>query len=119
MAEAFELEQPHLMPMSTPFDGYVEWVARVSSTGLVTVHRNRTSVPCALANQKASIRLYADRVEVYAHDGLAARHERLFDREQVQYHWQHDLLSFLFRWWLFRRDRRGQGPNFGRRIRPP
>lgn len=91
VAEAFALEQSYLMPMPTPFDGYIEWVARVSSTCLVTVHRNRYSVPCALANQKASVRLYAGRIEVYADDVLAARHDRLFDRDQVQYDWRHYL----------------------------
>ncbi|TAL10806.1 MAG: IS21 family transposase [Nitrospirae bacterium] len=91
VAEAFALEQPYLMPMPTPFDGYVEWVARVSSTCLVAVHRNRYSVPCALANQKASVRLYASRIEAYADDALAARHDRLFDRDQVQYDWRHYL----------------------------
>jgi len=91
LAEALELERPHLMPMPTPFDGYVEWVARVSSTCLVTVDRNRYSVPCALANRKASVRLYAFRVEVYADDVLAARHGRMFDRDQVQYDWRHYL----------------------------
>jgi len=36
LAEALEQEQIYLMPMPTPFDGYVEVVARVSSTCLVT-----------------------------------------------------------------------------------
>jgi hypothetical protein len=49
---------PHLMPMPTPFDGYVEKPARVSSTCLVTVARNRYSVPCELAGQMVSTRLY-------------------------------------------------------------
>ena len=40
IAEAHEHEQPHLMPMPSSFDGYVEIVARVSSTCLVTVKRN-------------------------------------------------------------------------------
>jgi hypothetical protein len=85
------LEQAHLMPMPTPFDGYIEWVARVSSPCLITVHRNRYSVPCTLANQKISVRLYAGRIEVYAEDVLAARHERLFERDQVCYDWLHYL----------------------------
>jgi transposase len=34
-------EQAHLMPMPEPFDGYVEKGARVSSTCLVSVSRNR------------------------------------------------------------------------------
>jgi hypothetical protein len=53
-----EQEQAQLMPMPTPFDGYVEKMARVSSTCLVTVQRNRYSVPCELAGQLVSTRLY-------------------------------------------------------------
>jgi transposase len=41
VAEMLEHEQPHLMPMPEPFDGYVEQPARVSSTCLVNVQRNR------------------------------------------------------------------------------
>jgi len=39
LATALEEEQLSLLPMPTPFDGYVEIVARVSSTCLVTVER--------------------------------------------------------------------------------
>ena len=46
IAEMLELEQSHLMPMPVVFDGYVENPAKVSSTCLVTVARNRYSVPC-------------------------------------------------------------------------
>lgn len=45
VAEMLEHERPHLMPMPEPFDGYVEKPARVSSTCLVSVARNRYSVP--------------------------------------------------------------------------
>jgi hypothetical protein len=58
VAEMLEHEQPHLMPMPEPFDGYVENPARVSSTCLVSVARNRYSVPCELAGQQVSTRLY-------------------------------------------------------------
>jgi hypothetical protein len=37
VADMFEQEEALLMPMPTPFDGYVEQAARVSSTCLVTV----------------------------------------------------------------------------------
>ncbi len=53
-----EHERPHLMPMPAPFDGYVEKPARVSSTCLVSVARNRYSVPCELVGQMVSTRLY-------------------------------------------------------------
>jgi len=41
-----EQERAEMMPMPTPFDGYVEKAARVSSTCLVSVDRNRYSVLC-------------------------------------------------------------------------
>lgn len=40
VADALEQERLYLMPMPTPFDGYIEVLARVSSTCLVTVQRN-------------------------------------------------------------------------------
>jgi hypothetical protein len=58
VAEMLEHERAHLMPMPTPFDGYVEKPARVSSTCLVSVARNRYSVPCELYGQMVSTRLY-------------------------------------------------------------
>src|SRR5690242_28978 len=58
VAEMLEHESGHLMPMPEPFDGYVEKPARVSSTCLVAVARNRYSVPCELAGHTVSTRLY-------------------------------------------------------------
>ena len=78
-----------MMPMPTPFDGYVEKPARVSSTCLVSVDRNRYSVPCELAGQMVSTRLYPNRVSVVAADAVVADHERLADRGHVRYDWQH------------------------------
>ena len=51
VAEVLELEQPHFMPMVSPFDGYVEVLGRVSAICLVTVQRNRYSVPCHLVGR--------------------------------------------------------------------
>ncbi len=89
IAEALEHEQPHLMPMPSRFDGYVEIVARVSSTCLVTVKRNRYSVPCQLAGHRVSIRLYPERVVVIADHHVVAEHRRALDRDHVAYDWQH------------------------------
>jgi transposase len=89
VADMLEHEQPELMPMPAPFDGYVESVARVSSTCLVIVKRNRYSVPCELAGQMVAVRLYPRHVVVVDGDGVAARHERLADRGQTRYDWQH------------------------------
>jgi transposase len=89
VAEVLEQEQVYLMPMPTPFDGYVEVLARVSSTCLVNVQRNHYSVPCHLANHRVAIHLYPDRVEVYGDNAWVAGHARLFERDQVSYDWQH------------------------------
>ncbi|CDS55188.1 Mobile element protein [Polaromonas sp. CG9_12] len=42
--------------------GYVEREASVSSTCLVSVQRNRYSVPCEFAGQRVSTRLYPTRI---------------------------------------------------------
>jgi len=89
VAEMLEHERPHLMPMPEPFDGYVEKPARVSSTCLVSVARNRYSVPCELAGQMVSTRLYPTNVVVVADDAVVARHERLSDSGGTRYDWQH------------------------------
>jgi hypothetical protein len=89
VAEMLEHERPHLMPMPEPFDGYVESPARVTSTCLVTVARNRYSVPCELAGQTVSTHLYPGKIVVVAGDDIVASHERLSDRGQTRYDWQH------------------------------
>jgi hypothetical protein len=85
-----EHEAPHLMPMPSPFDGYVETLARVSSTCLVSVARNRYSVPCELVGQRVSVQLYPERIDVVT-GALVASHARLFDRGQTRYDWRHYL----------------------------
>ena len=89
VAEMLEHERERLMPMPAAFDGYVEEVARVSSTCLVSVARNRYSVPCELAGQMVSTHLYPTRVTVVAGDGIVAEHERLTDKSKTRYDWQH------------------------------
>jgi transposase len=89
IAEMLEHEQASLMPMVKPFDGYVETLGRVSSTCLVSVARNRYSVPCELVGQMVSVRLYPARVDVVAADSVVASHERFCDRDQTRYDWRH------------------------------
>ena len=89
VAAVLEQERSQMMPMPTPFDGYVEKPARVSSTCLVTVSRNRYSVPCEFAGQMVSARLFPGRVCVVAGDAIVASHERVVERGQVRYDWEH------------------------------
>ena len=87
--EMLEQERAELMPMPTPFDGYVERSAKVSSTCLVAVARNRYSVPCELAGQRVCTRLYPNRVEVATDEAIVASHSRVADEGHICYDWQH------------------------------
>jgi hypothetical protein len=89
VAEVLEQERAQMMPMPVAFDGYVEEAARVSSTCLATVARNRYSVPCELAGQMLSTRLYPTRVVVVADDVIVADHQRLMDKGKIRYDWRH------------------------------
>ena len=89
VAEMLEHERAQLMPMPAVFDGYLERCARVSSTCLVVVAKNRYSVPCEFAGQMVSTRLYPGRVAVVAGDAIVASHERLAGEAQTLYDWQH------------------------------
>ena len=89
VAEMLEQERVQMMPVPTPFDGYVEKPARVSSTCLVSVQRNRYSVPCELVGQWVSTRIYPNRVSVVAGDAVVASHDRLTARDHICYDWQH------------------------------
>ena len=89
IAEMLEHEQPSLMPMVTPFDGYVETMGKVSSTCLVVEDKNRYSAPCELVGQMVSIHRHPDRIELVAHDAVVASHARSFERNKTIYEWQH------------------------------
>ena len=89
VAEMLDLERPHLLPMTMSFDGYVEKPARVSSTCLVSVARNRYSVPSEWAGQIVSTRLYPGQVVIVADDKEVARHARLSNAGETRYDWQH------------------------------
>ena len=89
VAEVLQDEAAHLMPVPRPFDGYVELLARVSSTGLIHLERNRYSVPTEHANSAVSLRIYHDRIAAVADGQRVATHQRSFERSQTFYDWQH------------------------------
>jgi len=82
IAEAVEQERPHLRPVSM-FASYVEQPLRVSSTCLVTVDRNRYSVPAAWAGKVVSVRISAERIRIVADGEEIASHARCFGRDQM------------------------------------
>lgn len=69
--------------ITAPFDGYVEHMVRVSSTCLVTLDRNRYSVPAAFAGRAVSVRSTATEVRVVADGVVIAEHARRFGRDQL------------------------------------
>jgi transposase len=89
VADVLQDEQLQLMPMPRAFDGYVELLARVSSTALVHLERNRYSVPTEHAHSMVSLRLYPSYIRVVADGQEVACHARCFERSQTRYDWQH------------------------------
>ena len=96
IAEVWADEQPHLMKMPPPFDGFVEHTKRVSPTCLIVLERNRYSVPAAFANRPVSVRVYADRVVIVTEGRVIGEHARLIVRGHDRpghtvYDWRHYL----------------------------
>ena len=79
--DCFTQEQLSLRTIHAPFDGYVEHMVRVSSTCLVTLDRNRYSVPAEYAGRAVSMRSTADGVRVVADGAVIAEHVRRFGRD--------------------------------------
>jgi transposase len=96
IAEMWEEEREHLMPMPVAFDGFVEYTKRVSSTCLITFEHNRYSVPASFANRVISLRVYADRLLIVAEAQVVSEHVRVFNRNhdsagKTVYDWRHYL----------------------------
>lgn len=74
----FLTEKDHLRKFETPYHGYLEIEAKVSSTCIVNFDNNRYSVDSIAASQHVTIRSYPTKVEVFYKDKLIASHERIF-----------------------------------------
>jgi hypothetical protein len=96
IAEVWAEERPHLMPLPSPFDSFVEHTKRVSPTCLINFERDRYSVPSPYANRPVSLRVYAERLVIVAEGEMIAEHARLLaqahDRTgRTVYDWCHYL----------------------------
>jgi transposase len=83
IAACFIAEQLALRPITAAFDGYVEHMLLVSSTCLVTLDRNRYSVPAAFAGRAVSVRSTASEIRVVADGAVIAEHARRFGRDHL------------------------------------
>ena len=84
------------MEMTRPFDGFVEYVKRVSPTCLVHLERNRYSAPASFANRPVSLRVYPERIVIVAEGQVVCEHRRVFARSHNRqsttvYDWRHYL----------------------------
>lgn len=95
VSEVWADEQPQLMKLPRPFDGFVEHTKRVSPTCLIHFERNRYSVPASYANRPVSLRVYADRLVVATEGQIIAEHKRVILRSHsagcTVYDWRHYL----------------------------
>jgi transposase len=96
LADAWAEEAPRLMQVTRPFDGFVEYVKRVSPTCLVHLERNRYSAPASFANRPVSLRVYPERIVLVAEGLVICEHRRVFARSHNResatiYDWRHYL----------------------------
>ena len=96
IADVWAQEVTSLMPLSRPFDGFVEHTKRVSPTCLVHFERNRYSVPASFANRPVSVRVYPERIVIAAEGQILCEHRRSIDRGHHEpgrtvYDWRHYL----------------------------
>ncbi|MEA3278493.1 MAG: IS21 family transposase [Pseudomonadota bacterium] len=81
--DLFAQEQPrlHLAP-SEPFDIATVRAVRASRCFRVTWETNRYSVPAEYASTLLTLKVYPQRLCIYHHDQLVARHPRCYDRHR-------------------------------------
>lgn len=96
VADVHGEEVASLMPPGRPFDGFVEHTKRVSPTCLVTLERNRYSVPASFANRPVSVRVYPERIVIAAEGRVLCEHDRIIARShhlpgRIIYDWRHYL----------------------------
>jgi len=96
IADVWAQEIKALMPVGRPFDGFVEYTKRVSSTCLIHLDRNRYSVPASFANRPVSLRVYPSKLVVAAEGQIICEHPRIIDRThsgpgRTIYDWRHYL----------------------------
>ncbi len=81
----FKQEHLQLRALGKPFDGYVEKTVRVSSTCLVQYDTNHYSVPCEVAKQRISLRVYANKLVMVAQQKVIAEHQRCFNKHSYRF----------------------------------
>lgn len=85
VAQVFAEEQPYLLEVASPLEGFKEIPVRVSSTALVCYDNNRYSVNAAAVGRTVMLRAYATRIVVADEGVVIGEHLRVFGRNKVSY----------------------------------
>jgi transposase len=81
--DLFAEEQPHLHPLNPrPYDIARIETLRASRQFRVALDTNHYSVPAEYASRRVTLKATPERVCIYHHDQLIARHNRCYDRRQ-------------------------------------
>jgi hypothetical protein len=81
--DLFEQERAHLKPLTAlPYDSARSLSVRASSQFRIALDTNKYSVPAKYAGARVNLKAYADRICIYYHNELIARHVRSYDRHQ-------------------------------------
>jgi len=83
--QVFEVERPHLVPISGPFDGFHAIQASVSKTCLVRFDNNKYSVSSRAVGRPVEIQAYADRIVIRQDGATVGEHRRRFGRGETIY----------------------------------
>ena len=88
--ELFALERDRLRPLpELVYDLGSVHTVRASNRFRVTFDANRYSVPAEYASQRLTLKSYPDRLCIYHHDRLVARHPRSYERHRDFEHPDH------------------------------
>jgi len=88
--DLFEQERDRLQPLPETVHDFANIHAvRASNRFRVTFEANRYSVPAEYASQRLTLKAWPDRICIYHHDRLVARHPRSYDRHQDFEHPDH------------------------------
>jgi transposase len=81
--DRFEQEKPHLLALpEAPFDSALIKTVRASNQFRISFDANRYSVPAEYASRRVLLKAYPDRLCLYDHEKLIARHRRCYERHR-------------------------------------
>lgn len=91
-------EQKTLKPLPTlDFSNYSMITARISKYSTVTFETNKYSVPERYPGRTATMKIFADRIELIANDEVVATHRRIYGRKQYSLDICHYLETFEYK----------------------